>query len=298
MYRVCHEALAPFIPLPLHSENTKEHMVLIEQVWGKDRGCCDVGRGDTNREPSGVPSNRIPPQTIFGTDEFAGDREIAFFIASVKEGAKFTAASSPACLTKAPADGGGVVYERRATPSISTAENAELLASSVLGSINLRAVPVNANDASRRYNPYHLCVVRREVSGRSGGGDGGSGSAQPQLSSPTIDDDVPAPYHCGTDGVDVEHEAVVPSYGRGGDGYCVGQDNDSWAPGYEMEAIGVPRGGKRFAELEVGIEVVSFCAAGVTQVNIHGETSSQSLEEWRLEKDRFDALQRMSFCRR
>lgn len=92
----------------------------------------------------------------------------------------------------------------------------------------------------------------------------------------------------------------VPPPARGhtvvpGDSHCGrGGAGGEWAPGFEREGLSGDEG----CGEKAGQEMTLFCEKGVTVVNIHGEASFQPLDEWRREKERFDALSRMDLCRR
>lgn len=234
---------------------------------------------------------------MFGSDEYAGDREIAYFISSVTAAAELAAATGGVATTTTTTSGS-------CSPTPEIAQNAVVERSpmtappsSLLGSVTLRAVPVHVDAPSRRYNPYHLRIVRREVSdgggyrrrsGDSLGGRDGTMGGPPATAAGTWDnfevDDVSPPGAPGTGCT------ISPGDSKSGRG---GKEQD-WAPGVGSEGLSGEEGfgGKTRQEM------TSFREKGVAVVNIHGETSFQSLDDWRREKERFDALSKMNLCRR
>lgn len=48
---------------------------------------------------------------------------------------------------------------------------------------------------------------------------------------------------------------------------------------------------------QTGVEVAAFHDSGVVYVNVHGETSFQSIEDWSREKERHGKISQMTFCR-
>ena len=135
--------------------------------------------------------------------------------------------------------------------------------------VTLRAVPVHAGNALRRYNPYHLRLVHREVEGvpkerctyREVDTDESSGDRDDARVKNTVLGAYPK-------------DCVVGTLG----------EESSRTMGHNQR--------------ESGVEVAVFHGRGVVYLNIHGETSFQSLDEWRRDKERYDKLSQMAFCRR
>lgn len=231
----------------------------------------------------GSEATNSPDPTIFGTDEFAGDREIAYFVASVEAaGIAVTAAATATTTSLANAAGGNVAAQR-------ARENAEQSTQLVLQSVTLCAVPVHAIDPTRPYNPYHLRIVRREIGGGHRGHRAGRrtpGDSQAIINSWDLDADTTLP---GDSGVIYSKKEVV---GRRDGG------EEEQAPGFETAGVGVKGIAGKGEKFGSGVELASFCATGITYVNVHGNTSVQTLQEWRREKERFDAMWRMRLCRR
>lgn len=230
-----------------------------------------------------MPSRRL----IFGTDEFAGDREIECFIAQVRASTTTTAAvdaaSSSLAADTSTSMQNGVQPEGPIT-TIRPPVPAWL-------TVTLRAVPWHADDPECRYNPYHLRIIGRELSQHGNGVvDNGedllNSSENIGGSDPELDFDRTAiPRHNST------------CYGD--DDFDGGRDEAEWAPGFEGEGDGIDGKGERHAsERAIEVEIATFCAKGVAHVNLHGETSFFTLEQWCLEKRRFDAMSRMRFCSR
>lgn len=253
--------------------NAKDSSALVEYLWTHDR--VDV----PNESPTAVDKNCLAC-ILFGKDEFAGDREIACFLAwvarpaEVQAAASAKAASSAAATTGLPGEGSGL-HAAGERSSLTSPE----------ATVTLVAVPVHTGNPSRRYNPYHLRVVGRE-GGKSGARGGGKdveerlmldGSQDPFG---VWDTDLPlesSPRESGVSG--------LPSADAASRGY----QGQSQASLNERSAL---------EEQETDVERAYFSSKGVTFVNMHGETNFHGLEEWRREKDRFDTLCRMKFVRR
>lgn len=226
-----------------------------------------------------------PARIVFGTDEFAGDREIACFLDTAAAIAETEAAkvAQVTALATATAE----------LPVSGTAEAHTLERWSLLppeAGVTLVAVPIHALDPSRRYNPYHLRIVDREV---DGGGRPGRQEGMQEVCG--CNQDIAGDW----DGEELPDEAVLSeprvSFARGGGNGGRGHHKPELeeAPGYEINILGV--GGERRG---CDVERAYFSLKGVTFVNVHGETSFQPLEEWRQEKKWFDHLCGMSFVRR
>lgn len=162
--------------------------------------------------------------------------------------------------------------------------------------VTLVAVPIHTGDPSRRYNPYHLRVVGREV-------DGGDRLGTREGKKEVFDGN--QEIIGDWDGEQLLDEALLSetrvAFGQDGGGGWRGhhgpkpepEPEPEQAPGYERKRFGV-EGERRKCDGERAY----FSLQGVTFVNVHGETSFQPLEEWRQEKERFDQLHGMSFFRR
>lgn len=227
-----------------------------------------------------------PASIVFGRDEFAGDREIACFLdtaAAIAE-AEAAAAAQATALATATAE----------PPVSGTAEAHTLERWSLLppeAGLTLVAVPIHTLDPSRRYNPYHLRIVDREV---DGGGRRGREEGMQEVFDCNQD------LSGGWDGADLPDEAVLSETrvtfalgGGGGGGRGHHEPEPEEAPGYERNSLPV-EGERRGRD----VERAYFSLKGVTFVNVHGETSFQPLEEWRQEKKWFDHLGGMGVIRR
>ncbi|CAM9710944.1 unnamed protein product [Scytosiphon promiscuus] len=246
---------------------TQEHEARMERRIGQGHECLyGSRRPGTN---GSRPASRGSPN-----DEFAGDREIAYFIASEAEAVEIPATISPAA----------------ADPTFSEGRAAPTTASPLSSwpATTLVAVPVHADDPSQRYDPYHLRIVSREL-------DGGERWA---CAMEGISDD--RGKFCGKWG-DVSSEspllretsAACPPQGDGG-----GREGDTRrqrAPGYEVDGDEVEQEERQGDGRDV--ERAYINVKGVTYINKYGETSFQPLDEWRQEKERLDAMRQMNFVR-
>lgn len=136
--------------------------------------------------------------------------------------------------------------------------------------VTLVAVPIHTDIPSRRYNPYHVRIIGREVD------DGGERRTEELMEG-------------------------VP----GNSQYDFGGWEDEDLPeelSPRKESVAGPngddRGNQELGQTQADVERAFFSLKGVTFVNVHGETSFQPLEEWRQEKERFDTLRRLTFVRR
>lgn len=239
----------PF-PLSLYAQGHAAHLEYLRIL------------GSISLADGGPESTNNPTRAIFGADEFAGDMEIAYFVACAAAAAAATRTAATTSSTSATAAG--------AIPAKGTTQAVERSVLLSLSKITLRAVPIHAGDTGRRYDPYHLCIVHREVDrGRQGQGEGGR---------------VPSQATTGEDTMYVEDDPDQRD-----------KEEDS-LPGFDRAGLGAKGGGG--AGNGQDIEVACFCETGVTYVNLHGETSFQPLDEWHREKERFDILCRMDFFRR
>lgn len=215
-----------------------------------------------------------------GTDEFAGDREIAYFLASAAAMAETEAAAVAA------------------TASLATAhpESAEGLTATMTASpqtprpaTTLVAVPMHASDPSQRYNPYHLRIVSREVDGGEQWGCEIEGTSDGQQEACSkwggVSSERPLPQ---------ETSAACPPRDDGGgrEGNAARQR----APGYEVHDDEEEKEGTQGDVRDV--ERAYINVKGVTYISKYGETSFQPLDEWRQEKERLDAMRQMRFVRR
>lgn len=257
----------------------QEHTALLDNLWGSGSGYVI----DTSSSSVvATPSRRL----IFGADEIAGDREIEFFIAEVL--ASNTTAAVEATLETAAADAcTSMQHGAQTKGSITNIKSP----TPVWLSVTLRAVPWHAGDPQRRYNPYHLRIIGRELSHH---GSGATDIGEDLRDSP--ENAVGSNHELG-----FERPAVPGHMGVCyGDGDCHGGRNkEKWTPGFEREGSKIDGKGERHAgESATELEIATFSARGVTYVDLHGETSFFTLEEWCLEKRRFDAMSRMKFCSR
>jgi len=247
---------------------------LVEYVWTQDRVAVPNG------SPTGVGKNGLA-SILFGNDEFAGDREIAYFLDWVTRAAEPQTAASPtvasfaAATTGLPAEGSAGVHAAEGRLSSTSPETR----------VTLVAVPVHTGNPSCRYNPYHLRIVGREGD-KCGVRDGEEDMGERLMLDGSQDvygvweTDLPLEPSPRASGI-----AGLTSAGGAGREYQ-GQDQASVNDRSEL------------VEEEIDDERVYFSSKGVTLINIHGETSFHGLEEWRREKDRFDTLSRMKFVRR
>lgn len=249
----------------------KEHAELIESLW-------------TQGSVLGHVEKNNPARVVFGTDEFAGDREIACFLATAAAMAEIEAAAAAQTTACAAAT---AELSVSGTAEAHTLERWSLLPPEA-GSI-LVAVPLHAGDLSRRYNPYHLRIVDRVVEGggRQGRREGTKEmfDGDHEISGNWNGEELPEKASLS------ETRVTFALDSGGGERGCYKKEPEQ-APGYEKKCFGVEE-----ERRECDVERAYFSLQGVTFVNVHGETSFQSLEEWRLEKERFDHLYGMSFVR-
>lgn len=214
------------------------------------------------------------------TDEFAGDREIAYFLASAAATAEAETAAVAATTSVAAADS-GVSDE---VPASTTASPL-----SPRPTMTLVAIPVHARDPSQRYNPYHLRIVSREMDGGEQWGGAMEGVSGGQ-------EDV-----CGKWG---DALTTGPLLGEASAGYPAQDDGGrregnaerQRAPGYEVHGDEAePEGGQGDGR---DVERAYINVKGVTYINKYGETSFQPPDEWVQEKERLDAMRQMRFVRR
>lgn len=152
--------------------------------------------------------------------------------------------------------------------------------------VTLVAVPVHTDNLSCRYNPYHLRIIGREVDG------GGERTAEELMEGVFEDSQDDFDYWEDEDlpeELSPRKEGAARPKGDGG-GERGNQELEQAQAG-ELNAHGVVGG-------RAGVERAYVSLKGVAYVNVHGETSFQSLEEWRNEKERFDTLRRLTFVRR
>lgn len=200
---------------------------------------------------------------IFGTDESAGDREIAVFVA----------AALVAPLAVAPAKATSSTVKQHETARRSERKGPKTV---LTKGVTLRAVPLHVGDSSQRYNPYHLRVVRRQMDGDLESLD-------------TLDN-----CYSGRDGSVSDRNEAGRVHNRFGGTHPEDINEKNRACGFES-------GDSTMTEYDrgqTGVEVAAFRDSGVVYVNVHGETSFQSLEDWRREKERYGKISQMSFCRR
>lgn len=240
----------------------QEHAALIAHLWAQGSVAHDHAMpADEKIKLAGM---------AFGTDEFAGDREVACFLASAATAADAETAAGLA------ADGGMTESQALERRSLLPAEAA----------VTLVAVPIHVGNRYCRYNPYHLRIVDREA---DGGGDGRTEVTTERAFDENQDD-----RGCWKAKV-LPTELKVRKAGvprpKGDDGGEGRNQDAEQAQADEPNALGV-------AEGVGGVERAYFSRKGVTFVNVHGETNFQLLDEWRQEKERFDTLSRMRFVRR
>lgn len=241
---------------------------------------------------------------LFGTDELAGDREIAFFITEAL--ATLTSTTTITPLATATDSGSTNAAETKLDLSSQVGDSQMKINGSRPSippwlRVTIRAVPLHAGDPERRYNPYHLRIVGREQSsdGASNSLDSGGGRNRSQMG-PEIGGG------CNNEGGSEFVRFHMESNLRGDeDGYAERVNEGEWALGFEGEGGGPSRVGKGIGgegkggeEVPVQMEIVSFCAEGVIHRNSHGEVHFLTLEDWSLEKKRFDAMSRMRVCSR
>lgn len=245
--------LNPFYPTPT---TPQEHAALIEHLWAQGGVACENGRPAEDRSNLAC--------IAFGSDEFAGDREVACFLASAAAMAEAEAAAASAAVSLAAAVVG---------PHAEGMAGSQTLARCSLlpraAAVTLVAVPIHTANPCCRYDPYHLRIVGREVDG------GAEGRTEENMEIIAGDDEDLA-------------NVLSPRKEGGGE---QGKQELGHARADELRAVGVAEGAG-------GLERAYFSLKGVTYINVHGDTNFQPLEEWRQEKERFDTLRRMSFVRR
>lgn len=251
----------------------QEHAALISHLWAQGSVACANGRPAEERNSLAC--------IAFGTDEFAGDREVACFLASAAAAAEAEAAATATAASLAAA-GPGLPVGGVAGPQ--TLVRWSLLLPEA--AVTLVAVPVHTGNPSCRYNPYHMRIVGREV---DGGGQRGSEEIVDGVSEECQD-----AFDCWQD-EDLAEELSLRTEGvprpKGDDGGERGDQRLAQAQADEPNSLAVAEGGG-------DVERAYFSLNGVTFVNVHGETSFQPLEEWHQEKQRFDTLRQMKFVRR
>ncbi|CAB1111071.1 unnamed protein product [Ectocarpus sp. CCAP 1310/34] len=252
---------------------SKDPAELLEILWGQGSVTAVHGKHEL--------ANDNLARTLFGNDEFAGDREIACFLASAAAAAEAEAASSATASSLAAAT---AKFPAQETGGAHSSQRPPLLIPKA--TISLVAVPIHADDPSRRYNPYHLRIVSREV-------DGGLGAGRRDDLKGMPDDDGE------TSGNSSSEDSLGERLPRWKKASCPPQGNHRRG---SAEQRGSP-GPALWVEEKQGqddcrdIERAYICSDGVTYVNVHGETTFQSLNQWSKEKERFDTLSRMRFVR-
>lgn len=259
---------------PSRASTPQEHAALIEELWAQGGVDCENGRPAEQR-------NSLA-SIAFGADEFAGDREVACFLASAAAtAAAETAATAAAESLAAAASTGPLVGAMAASQTL---DRWSLLPPEA--AVTLVAVPIHAGNPSCRYNPYHLKIVGREV---DGAGERRTEEIMGRQSADSQD-----AFGLLEDG-DLPEEPLSrkesPSGLQGDGGGERGNQELGQAQADEPNTLGVAKGG-------ADVERAYFSLKGVTYVNVHGEAHFQPLEEWRQEKERFDTLRRMKFVRR
>lgn len=254
--------------------NNQDPAELLEILWGQGSESAAHGRHEL--------ANDNLARTLFGKDEFAGDREIACFLASAAAAAEAEAASSATAASLAAAT---AKFPAQETGGTHSSQRPPLLIPKA--TISLVAVPIHADDPSRRYNPYHLRIVSREVEGGLGAGRGDDLEGMP-------DDDGE------TSGNSSNEDSSGKPLPRGKNTSCPPQGNHRRRSAEQRGAPGTALGveEKQGQDDCRDIERAYICSVGVTYVNVHGETTFQSLNQWSKEKERFDTLSRMRFVRR
>eukprot|EP00903_Cladosiphon_okamuranus_P016193 g14943.t2 len=248
-----------------------DHAALIEDLWAQGGVACENGRPAEER-------NRLAC-IAFGTDEFAGDREVACFLASAAAAAAAETAATVVAESLAAATATGSLVGGMAAPK--ALDRWSLLPPEA--AVTLVAVPIHAGNPSCRYNPYHLKIVGREV-------DGGGERRTVEIMERESDDSQDAFGFREDENLPEEplpREEDPSGLNDDGDGE---RGNQELGQADESSTFGVAKGGE-------SVERAWFSLKGVTYVNVHGETHFQPLEEWRLEKERFDTLCRMKFVR-
>lgn len=264
----------PFFSHLSPRRNNQDPVELLEILWGQGSVSAAHGRREL--------ANDHLARTLFGNDEFAGDREIACFLASAAAAAEAEAASSATAASLAAAT---VKFPAQETEGLHSSQRPLLLLPKA--TISLVAVPIHADDPSRRYNPYHLRIVSREV-------DGGLGAGRGDDLEGMLDDDGE------TSGNSSDEDSSGEPLPRERKVSCPPQGNDrrrsAEKRGTSGTALGVEE--RQGPDDCRDIERAYICSDGVTYVNVHGETTFQSLNQWGQEKERFDTLCRMRFVRR
>lgn len=248
---------------------------------------------------TGAGFNEATPafcQEFFGTDEFSGDREIDFFISQVHASSEATIDDEAPSLSVAVDSCSGSLP----TPNkAGTQENASKLGAPIPTwlTVFIRAVPWHTtDDFERRYNPYHLRIIGRELS-PCPEGNHGVGVVEDLKNSITETGG-------GNNDFEFQYDRMAGAVGENivyfGDGEFDGAiDEKERVSGFEKERDGLgARGNASVEERVAKLEAVTFCSTGVTYVNLHGETNFLSLKDWCLEKQRFDAMSRMRICKR
>lgn len=151
--------------------------------------------------------------------------------------------------------------------SLTVIQQETVLKTALAKGVTLRAVPLHVGDSSQRYNPYHLRVVHREMDANL-------------ESLGTLDN------HCYSGGDGSVHH-------RFGGTHPEDSNEENRACGFEAGDSTIKAGYDRG---QTGVEVAAFRESGVVYVNVHGETSFQSLEDWSREKERYDKISQMTFC--
>ncbi|CAM9191667.1 unnamed protein product [Ectocarpus sp. 4 AP-2014] len=269
----CEQRWAPSEAKSGQHGTSKDPAELLEILWGQ--GSVSVAHGRHELAHAKLA------RTLFGKDEFAGDREIACFLASAAAAAEAEAASSATAASLAAAT---AKFSAQETGETHSSQRSPLLLPKA--TISLVAVPIHADDPSRRYNPYHLRIVSREV-------DRGLGAGRRDDLKGMPDDDGE------TSGNSSNEDSFGEPLPRWQKASCPPQGNhrrrSAEQRGSPGTALGMEKkqgqGGCR------DIERAYICSDGVTYVNVHGETTFQSLNQWSKEKERFDTLSRMRFVR-
>ena len=137
---------------PLRTCSPQEHAALIEQLWAQGSVALENGRPVDEKESLAC--------IAFGTDDFAGDREVACFLTSAAALAEVETAATATATSLAAAKTG--------PPGEEVAVSQTLQRWSLLppgAAVTLIAVPIHTDKPSCRYNPYHLRIIGREVDG-------------------------------------------------------------------------------------------------------------------------------------
>lgn len=254
--------------------NNQDPAELLEILWGQGSVSAAHGRREL--------ANDNLARALFGNDEFAGDREIACFLASAAAAAEAEAASSATAASLAAAT---AKFPAQETAGTQSSQRPPLLLPKA--TISLVAVPIHADDPSRRYNPYHLRIVSREVDGDLGAGRGDVLEGMPdddgETSGNSSDEDL--------SGNPLPREKKASCHPQGSGRRRSAERRGTPGTGLEAEE-------KQAQDDCRDIERAYICSDGVTYVNVHGETTFQPLNQWGLEKERFDTLCRMRFVRR